>query len=186
VVKCSSMQSRRGKRKKEGEESQPSPEQIRQRTFQRAIRLLAAKPYSIAKLREGLLRGRSASKPAVEAAISRLKEYGYLDDERFAFGYAELKLRQKPVGRERLKRDLVLKKIDRAVADEALDLVFGETSEEELIDRAMEKRIRLRGRPKNRAEAKSLFDHLLRRGFPYELVAEKVRAASTIDLEQIE
>jgi SOS response regulatory protein OraA/RecX len=97
-----------------------------------------------------------------------------------------LKLRQKPVGRERLKRDLVLKKIDRTVADEALDLVFGETSEEELIDRAMEKHICLRGRPKNRAEAKSLFDHLLRRGFPYELVAEKVRAASTTDLEQIE
>jgi SOS response regulatory protein OraA/RecX len=76
------MQSRRGKRKKEREESQPSSEQIRQRTFQRAIRLLAAKPYSIAKLREGLLQGNSASKPAVEAAISRLKEYGYLDDER--------------------------------------------------------------------------------------------------------
>jgi len=179
------MQSRRSKSKKEGGLSLPSPEQIRQRTFQRAIRLLAAKPYSIAELREGLLRGRSASKPAVEAAISRLKEYGYLDDERFAFGYAELKLRQKPVGRERLKRDLVLKKIDRTVADEALDLVFGETSEEELIDRAMEKRIGLRGRPKNRAEAKRLFDHLLRQGFPYELVAEKVRAASRTDLEQI-
>src|SRR5438552_18184373 len=82
------MQSRRGKRKGEGEESQLSPEQIWKRTFQSAIRLLAAKPRSIAELREGLLRKRSASKPAVEAAISRLKEYGYLDDERFAFGYA--------------------------------------------------------------------------------------------------
>ena len=99
---------------------------------------------------------------------------------------AALKVQQKPVGRKRLKRDLELKKIDRVVADEALDLVFGEISEEELIDRAMEKRIRLRGRPKNRAEAKSLFDHLLRQGFPYELVAEKVRAASTTDLEQME
>jgi regulatory protein len=186
VIKCSSMQSRRGKRKGAAEESQLSPEQIWQRTFQSAIRLLAAKPRSIAELREGLLRGRSASKPAVEAAISRLKEYGYLDDERFAFGYAALKVQQKPVGRKRLKRDLELKRIDRAVADEALDLVFGETSEEELIDRAMEKRIRLRGRPKNRAEAKSLFDHLLRQGFPYELVAEKVRAASTTELEQME
>ena len=186
MVKCSYMQSRRGKRKGAGEESKLSPEQIWQRTFQSAIRLLAAKPRSIAELREGLLREHSASKPAVAAAISRLKEYGYLDDERFAFGYAALKVQQKPVGRKRLKRDLELKKIDRVVADEALDLVFGETSEEELIDRAMEKRIRLRGRPKNRAEAKSLFDHLLRQGFPYELVAEKVRAASTTELEQME
>ncbi len=180
------MQNRQGKRKDEGEESQPSPEQIRQRTFQRAIRLLAAKPRSVAELRDGLLRGRNASKPAVEAAISRLKEYGYLDDERLAFGYAALKVHQKPVGRERLRRDLRLKKVDRAVADEALDLVFAEISEEELIDRAIEKRIRIRGRPETRAAAKSLFDHLLRQGFSFELVAEKVRTASKNDPEEIE
>ena len=79
-----------------------------------------------------------------------------------------------------------LKKVDRAVADEALDQVFAETSEAELIDRAIEKRVRLRGRPKTRAEAKSLFDYLLRQGFPFELVSEKVRAASKAELEEIE
>jgi len=67
-----------------------------------------------------------------------------------------------------------------------LDQVFSETSEAELLDRALEKRIRLRGRPKNRAQAKSLFDHLLRQGFPFELVAEKVRAAAKTDLEEVE
>jgi SOS response regulatory protein OraA/RecX len=72
----------------------------------------------------------------------------------------------------------MMKKVDRAVADEALDLVFAETPEDELIDRAIEKRIRLRGRPTNRLEAKSLFDHLLRQGFPFELVSDKVRAVS--------
>ena len=79
-----------------------------------------------------------------------------------------------------------MKKVDRTVADEALAQVFAETSEEELIDRAVEKRVRLRGRPKTRAEAKSLFDHLLRQGFPFELVSEKVRAASRTDLDEIE
>jgi hypothetical protein len=33
-----------------------------------------------------------------------------------------------------------------------------------LIDQAIAKRLRIRGKPKNRAEAKSLFDHLLRQG----------------------
>ena len=64
-----------------------------------------------------------------------------------------------------MERDLKFKKVDAEVADEALELVYAETSEEELIDRAIEKRIRLRGNPKNRLEAKSLFDHLLRLGF---------------------
>jgi SOS response regulatory protein OraA/RecX len=77
----------------------------------------------------------------------------------------------------------MLKKVDRAVADKALDLVFEETPEEELIDRAIEKRIRLRGRPKNRDEAKSLFDHLLRQGFQFELVSDKVRAISRAAVE---
>jgi len=122
------------------------------------------------------MQGRRTSKAAVDAVISRLSEYGYLDDERFAFSYAALKVRQRPIGRRRLAQDLKFKKVDTSVADEALELVYAETSEEQLIDRAIEKRLRTRGRPKNRVEAKSLFDHLLRQGFPFELVSEKVRA----------
>ncbi len=163
-----------------------TPEEIRARTFQRAIKLLAAKSRSVAELRERLLESRGSSETAVETVIARLREYGYLDDERFAVGYASLKVRQQPIGRRRLEQSLARKKVPRAVADEALNQVFAETSEEQLIDRAVEKRIRLRGRPKTRTEAKSLFDHLLRQGFAFELVSEKVRTASQTALDQVE
>lgn len=156
-----------------------TPEEIRARTFQRAAKLLAAKPRSVAELREKLCQGRSVDQKTVDEVIARLKEYGYLDDQRFAVSYASLKVKQRPVGRRRLQQDLKLKKVASAVADEALDLVYAETSEDELIDRAIEKRIRLRGRPQTRLEAKSLFDHLLRQGFSFELVSDKVRAAAT-------
>jgi len=53
--------------------------------------------------------------------------------------------------------------------------VFESTPEEELIERAIAKRIRLRGKPQTREEAKKLFDHLLRQGFAFELVSERVR-----------
>ena len=159
-----------------------TPERRRHRIFQRAIKLLAARSRSVAELNELLLQTRGATKPVVEEVLARLREYGYLDDERFAFGYASLKLRQRPLGRQRLKRDLAMKKIDKAVIDEALDLVFAEVSEDEQIDRAIEKRTRVRGRPKNRLQAKSLFDHLMRQGFPYELVADKVRAISQVEV----
>jgi regulatory protein len=131
-----------------------------------------------------LLQGRGANEPAVETVISRLLEYGYLNDEHFAVSYASLRVKQRPIGRRRLERDLTMKKIDRSVAEEALEKVYTETPEEDLIDRAIEKRIRLRGRPTSRAEAKSLFDHLLRQGFPFEMVSEKVRAASKADLSE--
>ncbi len=171
---------------KERERRPVDPEKARERTMQRAVKLLAAKPRSVEELRERLLEKQWTSAEVVDAVLSRLREYGYLDDEKYAFGYASSKVRQKPVGQQRLQRALALKKVDKETADEALELVFAETPEEELIERAIEKRVRLRGRPSTRAETKSLFDHLLRQGFSYELVIRKVRAASEASLDDEE
>ncbi len=182
------MRNRRSKPDSAAEQSRArrlTPEELRAKTFERAVKLLTARSRSIAELRERLSE-RCANKAIVEAVIARLREYGYLDDERYALGYASAKVRQQPVGRRRLQQSLVMKQVDRALANQVLDQVFTETSEAELLDRALEKRVRLRGRPKTRAEAKSLFDHLLRQGFPFELVSEKVRAASEAELEENE
>ena len=182
------MRQRRSKPKAAGEDSPASrltPDEIRARAFQRAVKLLAAKPRSIAELRERLAE-RCSSKTVIETVIARLREYGYLDDQRYALGYASSKVRQQPIGRRRLELSLAKRKVDRSVADEALNQVFAETPEEDLLDRALEKRVRLRGRPKTREEAKKLFDYLLRQGFPFELVSQKVRAASKADLEEAE
>jgi len=153
--------------------------ELRRKTFERAVKLLTAKPRSVAELRGHLLRGKGVSEEVVNTVISRLEEYGYLNDERFAFSYATYKVNQKPIGRRRLERDLKFKKVASKVTDEVLEMVYAETSEEQLIDRAIAKRLRVRGRPKNRLEAKSLFDHLLRQGFPFELVSDKVRSLAT-------
>ena len=182
------MRQRRSKPRSAADESRAgrlTPDELRAKTFERALKLLTAKSRSVAELRERLSE-RCSSNAIVETVIARLREYGYLDDERYALGYASAKVRQQPVGRRRLQQGLAMKQVERAVVDEVLDQVFAETSEAELLDRAIEKRIRLRGRPKTRAEAKSLFDHLLRQGFPFELVSDKVRAAAKTDLEEIE
>jgi SOS response regulatory protein OraA/RecX len=84
-------------------------------------------------------------------------------------------LRERPLGRRRLARDLSLKKVDKQTVTTALDEVFEATPEAELIERAIAKRLRLRGKPKSREDAKKLFDHLLRQGFAFDLVSERVR-----------
>jgi regulatory protein len=159
--------------------------EVLRRTFERAVKLLAAKPRSVAELRERLLRGKNTNQEVVETVIARLREYGYLNDERFAFSYASYKVKQRPVGRRRLERDLKFKKVDSGVANDALEMVYAQTPEEQLIDQAIEKRLRIRGKPKNRAEAKSLFDHLLRQGFEFELVGEKIRSLTTNDTDEV-
>ena len=154
---------------------------MRERVFQRAAKLLAAKQRSVEELREKLSATRGATKPIVNEVIARLSDYGYLDDAKFAQSYASLRLRERPLGRRRLQRDLWLKKVDKQTAEAALDEVFDATPESELIDRAITKRVRLRGKPKTREDAKKLFDHLLRQGFEFELVSEKVRLAMKVD-----
>lgn len=151
--------------------------------LQRAAKLLAAKQRSVEELREKLSTTRGATKAMVDEAIARLREYGYLDDAKFAQSYASLRLRERPIGRRRLQRDLWLKKVDKQTVESALDEVFESTPEEDLIDRAIAKRMRLRGKPKTREEAKKLFDHLLRQGFEFELVSERVRATFKSDSE---
>jgi regulatory protein len=151
------------------------PAKARERVFQRAARLLTAKQRSVEELRERLLDGRGATEAVVDEVIARLRDYGYLDDSKFAQSYASLRLRERPLGRRRLARDLSLKKVDKQTASTALDEVFEATPEAELIERAIAKRLRLRGKPKSREDAKKLFDHLLRQGFAFDLVSERVR-----------
>jgi len=178
---------RANKRKPEAIENNASsldPAKLRARLFQRAATLLAAKQRSVEELRERLSTGRGVTPELVETVIERLREYGYLDDARFAQSYASLRVQQRPIGRQRLQRDLRQKKIDKKTADEALDQIFEQTPEADLIDRAIAKRVRLRGRPQTRAEAKKLFDHLLRQGFEFELVSDKVRSLSKGEVDE--
>ncbi|MCA1615310.1 MAG: recombination regulator RecX [Acidobacteria bacterium] len=173
---------------REAEEAAPrrplDPEKARARTLQRAVKLLAAKPRSVAELRERLLEKEWTDEAAADYAVAKLSEYGYLDDEQFALSFAQGRIRQKPVGRQRLARDLKNKKLDKELADQTLEKVFAETPEADLIDEAIAKRVRLRGRPQTRQESKSLFDHLLRRGFSIDLVVDKVRALSSSPLDE--
>src|SRR3712207_3299811 len=74
------------------------PEKARARTLQRAVKLLAAKPRSVAELRERLLEKGWADEAAADYAVAKLTAYGYLNDEQFALTFAPSRVRQKPVG----------------------------------------------------------------------------------------
>jgi regulatory protein len=149
--------------------------ELYEKLMERALRLLSYKPRSIEELRGRLLEKDWADEAAVNQVIARLKELGYLNDEQFAITFATSRLTAKPLGPTRLRRDLQRKKLPRQTVENTIDEAYELQSEEELIDRALDKRIRLRGRPSTRQESKKLFDYLLRRGFNYDLVLRKVR-----------
>ena len=156
-------------------------EKSRERTMNRAVKLLAAKPRSIAELRERLLEKNWTNHEIVDRIIEKLKEYGYLDDEKFASDLALSKLRQRPQGKRRLQQSMSQKKLDREVREQAIAAAFEKMPEAELIDRAIEKRLRLKGKPQTREETKKFYDHLLRQGFGFDLIREKMSVVSKLE-----
>lgn len=146
-----------------------------ERVMVAALKLIATRSYSERELRDRLVAKPWAETGLVEDCLKRLKELGYVNDDLFAHSYASYRVRSKPVGRARLKRELAFKKVAPGAIDQALDLVFDESAEETLIDRAIRRRVRLIGKPQDRAAARRMFDHLARLGFEYDLIVRKLR-----------
>lgn len=159
--------------------SERSPE----RTMNRAVKLLAAKPRSVLELRERLLEKPWTNAEIVDGVLAKLKDYKYLDDEQYARDVASSKLRQKPQGKLKLQQSMSRKKLDKKTVDEAIKNAFDKLPETELIDRAVEKRLRLKGKPEGRDEVKKFYDYLMRQGFGYGLIREKMQELAGRDFE---
>lgn len=172
---------------KSEESEKPKPpinsEKARQKTMNRAFNILSVKSYSIAEMRRRLLEKDWTNAEIVDAVLEKLKEYNYLNDAQYAENLAAYNIRQKPQGKRKLQMKLAQKRIDKETANDALEKVFEETPEADLIDQSLQKRLRLKGIPKDRDETKKLFDYLLRQGFSFDLVREKVRDITKVEIE---
>jgi regulatory protein len=111
----------------------------------------------------------------VDECMAKLKERGLINDRLFAQNYAAYRTSTKPVGRSRLARELVAKRVPQEIVEEALGSLYDGPSQEELIERAIAKRMRTHGHAGGPNADRRMFDHLSRLGFDYDLVLRKVR-----------
>lgn len=106
-----------------------------------ALRLLGQRAQSTAELRRKLAL-RAASQADADAAIARLREYGFADDGRFSEAFASGRLQNQGFGRFRVLRDLASKRVARTVAEKAVETVFSETDELQLAEQFLERKYR--------------------------------------------
>ncbi len=109
-----------------------------------ALRLLGLRAHSTGELREKLLR-RAECADDVGPILLRLKEYGYLDDRRFAEGYSAARLENQGFGKARVLSDLRRKRVAPKVAEEAVRGVYSGADEITLIEEYL--RRKFRGKP---------------------------------------
>lgn len=151
-----------------------NPDRSREKTMHRAVTLLAAKPRSVGELRKRLLEKLWTDAEIVDGVIEKLKEYKYLDDEQFARDTALSKLRQRPQGKLKLMSAMSGKELSKEDVESAVNTAFEQMPESELLEKAIKKKIRLSGKPETREETKKFYDHLMRKGFSYGLIREKM------------
>jgi regulatory protein len=87
------------------------------------------------------LRARAAHAADVDSAIARLKDIGYLNDQRFAESYAAARLANDGFGRMRVLNDLRSRRVPAKLAEKAVEQIFEDKSESELIDAFIARRL---------------------------------------------
>ncbi|MBR3269667.1 RecX family transcriptional regulator [Candidatus Saccharibacteria bacterium] len=103
--------------------------------------------------------------------IQRLKDRGYLDDQRFAEYYVENRFVKKGVSTKRLKMELLKKGVSKEIIEEVL-AGSDRNDEEELKKMIAKKRSRY-------SDDEKLIAYLCRQGFQYDLVQELVQSYGT-------
>ena len=109
--------------------------------FHRAVRYLARFDRTAAQV-ERFLTSKGAPAAQVKQVMTRLSAHRYLDDRAYAARWVESTLARRPMGRDRLKRELLARGLGESLADDAIIEGLQGLDEETLARRAL----RLKGR----------------------------------------
>lgn len=150
-------------------------EKLLQRCKERSLYLLTGQAKTERRLREKLAKSAHYTEEIIEKTLSFLKEYGYLDDYRYAVTYL-----QENAGKRSL-RDMKAKLFLRGVEADALARAvedFRESGREEEEDPEREAlRVWVEKKSRtldltDRKDRERLFASLMRKGFSYSMIRE--------------
>ena len=149
--------------------------------YSTALRLLSIRARSVAELEERLRKYEftaGESSPVIE----RLKKLGYLDDEKYALGLAQSRVRNKNWGTLRITKDLAARGISKDLIQKAIS-GLGEQSDRTAAAAALKKWLRSKASPRLGGDRKTFeraYRHLCARGFPPQVV---MRLLKTYDID---
>src|SRR5271155_4697757 len=106
-----------------------------------AARALSARALTISELRDKLKR-RAAEPSDVDQVLARLKESGYLNDQRFAESYSSWRRDDGGFGKTRVLRDLMARRVAPAVAKKAAEAAFQGVDEVAMIQKFLDRKYR--------------------------------------------
>jgi regulatory protein len=159
----------------------------REELKQYGLRLLAGRALSEGEFRTRLTR-RAAHADDVDAVVESLREYGFVDDSRFAEHYASARRDSGIVGQQRVLRDLRQRRVSAPVAQQAVTDAFGNADEAAMVREWLGRKLRGKNLAEYLADDKHLastYRKLRYAGFSSSAVTRVLRSYSSIasDLE---
>jgi regulatory protein len=135
--------------------------------WQYALKTLGGRAQSTGELREKL-RLRAERVDDVDGVMSRLKDLGYLNDQRFAEGFAAARLAGDKLGRTRVINDLRRRRVAPSLAETTVQKTYEGVDEVALIEDWIRRKYRMTPREGLFGEEKDLaaaYRRLARAGF---------------------
>ncbi|MCX6811463.1 MAG: regulatory protein RecX [Candidatus Berkelbacteria bacterium] len=137
----------------------------RAKVMNKAFVYLARRNHAEKELKSKLLK-KFPKGALVEKTIERLKELGYINDEKFVREWIEYRLNTKPRGRILIKRELLTKGVNIELVEKILDLVYNRDIERKELVNLLD--LRRKRYSQNKKGRNKLISYLLRRGFLWE------------------
>ena len=106
-----------------------------------SARILAVRAQTVSELRQKLTR-RAADRNDVDEAMRRLKENGYLNDQRFAESFANWRRDREGFGKTRVVRDLLSRRVAPEVAKKAVEQAYVAADEPAMIEKYLKRKYR--------------------------------------------
>jgi regulatory protein len=117
-----------------------------------------------------------AGERAIDAAIARLKEAGYLSDAQFAATYTRLRKENEKLGRRRVQQDLAVKGVPAELAGAALGEAYEGVDEVALArEYIARKRMKQPSGDNREKESSRVMGRLMRAGFSASTVFKVLR-----------
>lgn len=120
-----------------------------------ALRLLGGRAMSSGEARQKIA-AKAAEPKDVDAVLSKLKEYGYLNDERFAESYATARRDTQGFGKFRVVQDLRKRRVAPALAERVTTDAYADVDETEQASQYLERKYRAKNLPEFLREEKNL------------------------------
>ena len=158
--------------------------------FEYAVRSLAVRACTAAEL-AFKLRGRAANIADVDGTVLRLREIGYLNDERFAESFAGARVVNQGFGKSRVLSDLRARRVPPKLAEQAVEQALEGRVEAEMVDAYIARRmpsLAAGGKIEDQKKLASAWRRLRRAGFSpgASMAALKKLAARPEELEEPE